>query len=115
MPENDNEDESRSQGTGDADYEAQIAALEVETEQGVSRTMSAIESAVESWKAAGKKPPGLRLQIVTLQEFYDDLVEWEKKSLMSKKERDLDARIKRLRRYVEICSAYEKARLKRVG
>ena len=99
----------------DPDYEKEIVALEEETEQKVSQTMSAIESAVESWKAAGKRPPTLREKIVRLQGFYDALVKWEKKSLMKKKEQDLDARIIRLREFVDICAKYEKGNKKRVG
>jgi len=89
-------------------YEEEIIALEQETEQKVSQTMSAIESAVESWKAAGKKPENLRLTIVKLQRFYDELVKWEKKSLERRKEKDLDARITRLREFTEICARYQK-------
>ena len=92
-----------------SDYEAEIIALEEETEQKVSQTMSAIESAVEAWKAAGKRPPTLKPKIERLQEFYDVLVEWEKKSLQKKTEADLEARIKRLREFVDICAKYEKA------
>jgi hypothetical protein len=91
------------------EYEEEIIALEEETEHKVSQTMSAIESAVETWRAAGKKPPTLRPKIVRLQRFYDELVKWEKKSLLKKKENNLNSRIKRLREFVEICSKYEEA------
>jgi len=98
-----------------SDYETEIIALEEETEQKVSQTMSAIESAVEAWKAAGKRPPTLRTKIERMQEFYNKLVEWEKESLQKKAESDVNTRIKRLREFVEICSRYKKANKKRVG
>ena len=97
------------------EYEEEIIALEEETEQKVSQTMSAIESAVEAWNAAGKRPPSLRPKIVMLQRFYDDLIEWEKESLQKKGEGDLEARIVRLRAFVEICAKYEKSNKKRSG
>lgn len=97
------------------EYEEEIIALEEETEQKVSQTMSAIESAVEAWKAAGKKPPSLRPKIVMLQRFYDDLIEWEKESLKKKGEGALEERIARLRAFVDICAKYEKKNRKRAG
>jgi len=90
------------------DYEAEIAALEEETEQKVSQAMSSIESAVESWKAAGNKPVDLRPTIERLQRFYEELVRWEKKSIEHKKEKDFDTRIARLREFTEICARYQK-------
>lgn len=105
--------ESGSDFEGDPDYESSIVMLEEETEQKVSYTISKIEVAVESWKAAGKKPESLRLTIVKLQRFYDELTEWEKKSLLGKKEKDLAARIARLREFADICERYEKGSSKR--
>ncbi len=98
-----------------ADYEARIAALENETEQKVSHTISAIESAVESWKAAGRKPEALKVQMVRLQHFYDELVDWERTSLLGREKNDLGARIRRLNRFVEICAEYQKSGGKRSG
>jgi hypothetical protein len=97
------------------EYKKEISSLEEETEHKVSQTMSAIESAVEAWKAAGKKPPSLGPKIVCLQSFYDELVRWEKKSLQKKMEKNLEARIKRLREFVEICARYEKANQERAA
>ena len=97
------------------DYEEEIIDLEEETEHKVSQTMSVIELAVEAWKAAGKKPPSIRTKIVRLQRFYDELVKWEKKSLMKKKESTLTSRIKRLSEFVDICARYEKTNKKRAG
>lgn len=96
------------------EYIEEITELEEETEHKVSQTMSAIESAVESWHAAGEKPPSLKSKIVELQRFYDELVKWERKSLLKKKEKNLKARIKRLSEFVEICAKYEKTN-KRAG
>ena len=88
-------------------YEKEIITLENEAESRVSKTMSAIESAVESWRAAGKKPPSLKEKIARLQGFYDELVKWEKKSLLKRKDKNIEERISRLREFVEICSTYE--------
>jgi hypothetical protein len=98
-----------------AEYEDEIIALEEETEHKVSQTMSAIESAVAAWEAAGKKPPSLRTKILRLQRFYDALIKWEKKSLLKKKEKNLDVRIKRLKEFVEICARYEKSNQERAA
>jgi hypothetical protein len=90
------------------EYEKRLMEVEEETEQKVSHTISAIESAVESWKAAGKRPDELRLQIVRLQRFCDRLAEWERNSLIESKKSGTGQRIMRLRRYVDICSEYER-------
>jgi len=92
-----------------SEYEENIVKLEEETEQKVSHTISKIEVAVETWNAAGKKPENIRPTIVLLQRFYDELVVWEKKSLLSKKETNVGLRIARLKNFVDICAKYEKA------
>jgi len=106
------DEHSRTGYEGIARYEEEIAALEEETEQKVSHTITAIESAVEAWKAAGRKPPSLKGTMDSLQEFYTVLVRWEKKSLRSKRGRDLEARIERLREFAEICVRYENEKRK---
>jgi hypothetical protein len=95
-------------------FEEEIISLEEETERKVSQTMSAIESAVEAWRAAGKKPPSLKPKITRLQNFYDELVKWERKSLRKKQDSPLRTRIKILSEFVEICARYE-AENKRAG
>jgi len=94
-------------GAAESDYEMRIATLEEETREKVSYTISKIESAVETWKAA-KKPDSLRKTIVKLQNFYEELTGWERESLIKRKEKDVKARIERLRRFTEICERHEK-------
>jgi hypothetical protein len=106
-------EESGSSFEGNPDYEESLVSLEEETEQKVSFTISKIEVAIETWKAAGKKPDSLRLTIVRLQRFYDELTEWEKKSLEGKTDKSITARISRLREFAEICARYEKSNTKR--
>jgi phage gp16-like protein len=96
-------------------YEEELAAIEEETEQKVSQTLSSIEEAVEAWKAAGKKPPELKDTITQLQRFYDDLVQWEKRTLRGKKTEDLETRINRLSEFAKLCAKYEKEGMERAG
>ena len=93
----------------DEDFNNELILIEQETEHKVSNTMSAIESAMEAWKAAGKKPPEARRKVVWLQSFYEELVKWEKKSLTKPKKEDLDQKLKRLNEFVDICSKYEES------
>jgi len=97
------------------DYEKYIAELEMETEQKISQTMSAIESAVEAWKEAGEKPPSLKPKIQRLKVFYNELVNWEKRSLQKKEKKDIRSRMERLKEFVNICMRYEEENQKRVG
>jgi gas vesicle protein len=98
-----------------AGYEDEITALEEETEQKVSQTLSKIEEAIEAWKAAGYKPQQLQETIKQLQKFYEDLSVWEKRSLMAKRSQDIGNRIKRLSEFAELCARYEKEELGRAG
>ena len=93
----------------DADFIEELNLIEEETEQKVSRTMSAIESALEAWNAAGKKPPEARRRIIWLREFYEDLVKWEKKSLTRNKSEGIDSKLNRLNEFVQVCSRYEQS------
>ena len=88
-------------------YEEDILLIEQETEKRVSKNISAIESAISSWKAAGKKSSSMKTTINQLTSFYNDLIEWEKKSLQ-KKENGLEARLKRLQWFVDICAKHKK-------
>ena len=69
--------------------------------------MSKIEEAVEAWKAAGNKPPDLEQTIMQLQSFYDELVYWEKNSLLDSKGGDMTAHVENLREFAEICERYK--------
>ena len=102
---------AKSYQSGNFDYpeemEEKVNTLEEETEKNVSRTLSAIETAIESWNAAGKQPPSLETKISRLKNFYNELSSWEKKSIQRKGTTDLSGRIKRLNQFIEICSKQE--------
>jgi hypothetical protein len=95
-------------GTVSPEDEARLKALEEETQRVVNNAISKIESAIEAWKAAGEKPDEIRDSIMVLNKFYDDLVGWQRKSLMERESIDFDSRISRLRRFVDMCRKHEK-------
>ncbi len=94
-----------SKRSSDIDEE-ELAALEEDADAIVSNAISKIESAIDAWKAAGGKPEDLRDSIRVLQSFYDELVEWEKRSLRGKGG-SVEERLERLREFVVICRRHE--------
>ncbi|HSB46500.1 MAG TPA: hypothetical protein VLD37_00685 [Candidatus Bilamarchaeum sp.] len=91
------------------DYEEQITELESETDSLVSETISRIESAIEAFRAAGNKPEEIREDMVRLRGFYDELCSWEKRSLSARRGGGVDAKVKRLQEFVDICTRYSGA------
>ncbi|MBI5226981.1 hypothetical protein HY988_00200 [Candidatus Micrarchaeota archaeon] len=89
------------------EMEEKVSTLEEQTEKNISKTLSAIETAIESWNAAGKQPPSLQSKISRLKNFYNELMIWEKKSIQKKGTKDLSGRVKRLNQFIEICSKQE--------
>lgn len=91
------------------DYEAEITALEQETDGIVSSTISKIESAIEAFKAAGGKPQDIKEDIIRLKGFYNELRGWEKRSLEARRGGDLESKVKRLQEFADICRRFSGA------
>ena len=74
-----------------------------------NKTVSAIENAVAVWEASPVKPEDLKERITRLRYFYEDISRWEKKTLQTLGREDrMDARIERLKEFVEICRKHSK-------
>ncbi len=86
--------------------EEELTALEEDADAVVSNAISKIESAIDSWKAAGEKPEELRDSILVLKSFYDDLVAWERRSLRLRRG-SMEERLEMLREFVRICRRHE--------
>lgn len=87
-------------------YEQRLILAEEDTRLKVSSTISALETAIEAWKAADKKPEDLRRTMVDFQNFLEELSQWEKESLLARESTDVAERELRLMQFTKICEKY---------
>lgn len=95
-------------------YEERIDLLHLFAEQKVSHTLFLIDDAISAWEAAGKKPERLRKRIILLADFREAFGEWEKQSILSKRYKSIEKKLKILKEYNKLCTWFEK-RLEAVG
>ncbi|MFH0884291.1 MAG: hypothetical protein V1861_01115 [Candidatus Micrarchaeota archaeon] len=82
--------------------------VERETQQTVSRSLSAIDVALSEWDGARSKPAALEPTIRYLRRSYDLLTGWEKESISGPQ--DAVSRFIRLKSYVVLCKKLESER-----
>jgi hypothetical protein len=99
-----------SWANGGLSYEESLFLAEAETMQKVSATVYALESAIESWERAERKPPSLTKTMSAFRTFLKQLQEWQKASaaIQSKKVVDIKKYEEHLKRFVQICNDYER-------
>jgi len=84
-----------------------IDGVEKETIERVNKTISALEAALATWNGAKDKPADLKERFAGYERLHSALVQWESRALKSRgKEESFEARVERLREFVDICCAY---------
>jgi hypothetical protein len=87
--------------------ELEIEGLEKETMDKVNHTISALETAMATWDAAGRKPPELKPKFVRYKLVHEILTRWQTKALRSMgRSTNIDERVGLLREFVDICKTY---------
>jgi hypothetical protein len=100
-------DQSASSAPLEDISETNIDGIEKEAIEKVNRTITILEGALATWDAAREKPMDLRDRFSRYKQFRDALATWETKALRSRgKREDFEARVQRLREFVDLCYAY---------
>lgn len=86
--------------------ERNIDAIEKQTIQRVSKTLSALEVALATWDASKEKPLDLKLKYMKYRWLHEALSGWEKKTLQSRGKEDYRGRVGHLHEFVTICNSY---------
>ncbi len=71
-----------------------------------NKVITAIESAVAVWNAAGQRPAELKPRIIRLQYLHGSLSIWEQKMLRSLGRGDMTYRVDMLRQFSRIFDSY---------
>ncbi|MEW6036635.1 MAG: hypothetical protein AB1529_08550 [Candidatus Micrarchaeota archaeon] len=86
--------------------EADLRKIEDETIERVNKTVSALESAIASWDAAGTKPAELKAKFSKYRLVHEVLTRWQSKAMKSRGKSDVDERLGVLWEFVDICRIY---------
>ncbi len=86
--------------------ESDLRKIEDETIEKVNRTVSALESAIASWNAAGMKPDELKGRFSRYRLVHEVLTRWQSKAMKSRGKSDMDERVGVLWEFVDICRTY---------
>jgi len=89
--------------------ENELAALESEALEKVTKTIELIDDAVSAWDASKDKPAELAPRIMKLKSFHEALSEWGERFGKVKATRaGMDRRLGILRDFVGICNNYQR-------
>jgi hypothetical protein len=81
-----------------------IAIVERKVFVKVKKTISVLENAISKWNNAKTKPEELRPKFMRYKKLHEELSQWGKGLVQTKKRKlDFEARVERLRKFVEIC------------
>ena len=86
--------------------EDEIIAIEKETMERVSKTISALEGAIATWDASPEKPEDLKGKFKRYQAVLDALSSWQVKALRSYGKGDIEERARLLWEFVDLCKVY---------
>lgn len=77
-------------------------------EKKVSHALFLIDTAVDAWEDAGRKPPSLKVKIKALQSFKKTFTQWQQRSVLARSKGKTIDQKKNLQQYVRLCQLYEK-------
>ena len=93
--------------TSPAEYSLdQIDRLEELSLEKANKAISAIENAIAVWEASPDHPEELKARVIRLKYFYDAILDWEKKALVTMGSEAIGERVERLKEFAEICFTY---------
>lgn len=82
------------------------AAMEEQTIERAGRTIKTLEDFLHKWDSAESRPDLMFPEVVRIRQFCDMLKAWRKGAMESRGSEDDEARMKRLRDFVVLCSSY---------
>ena len=86
--------------------EDEVIAIEKETMERVSKTISALEGAIATWDASADKPEDLKDKFIRYKRAHEALSGWQVKALRSYGKSGFEDRVKLIWEFVDICRAY---------
>ncbi len=86
--------------------ESEVVQMEKETMERVSKTISALESAMASWEMSPEKPEELKGKFAKYKIVHEALSAWQTKALRSYGKSDVGERVRLLWEFVDLCRSY---------
>ena len=83
-----------------------LNSVEQETMARVNKTLKVIGNFLQKWNKVKKVPEDMMPQIKRIRKFHKELAGWQKNALKATGKESDEARVKRLREFVEICLNY---------